>query len=342
MQRLRLFCLLVAIAIAAGAILPSLRSPPSVEVGNVAQIAASSLDLGSLWESEEHVSTVTVENKEPTPVEVESVQTTCNCLSVEPQQFVLQPGERRELRLKIDLTAKSPQPSDLSLQLSLLLKAETSAGKQRGPEWTLRGNVRRVLTLTNNTHFGRISELAQPLQPLSIPVEVLTPLGSITAECDVPGFIPSLQVTKNVGKGSIQITAPSQLAVGSYQGFVTLRTVLPSGDPLPSRKVRFQVTVVSDLTADPPSIQVGGRHLGETFAETVIIHSLTNRSVPVIEAKGEGTGLTVQDEGGGRFLVRQTVNATGAQTNQVRFTEVIGGRTITLLVPVAYIGLGRN
>lgn len=310
----------------------------SIEVAQLL-VPPTSLDLGTVWEAEEFAWTVPVENREEVPLDVRSVRATCSCLSVEPQSFVLEPGGRRDLRLNIDLVSKASPTGEMSVQFTLLLNAESSWGRQRGPEWTVKGKVRRALALPPPTYLGRFSELSQPLPAWSIPVEVLAPLGSVAAGCNRPGFSASIDVPPAEGKAMLRLAPPPDLPVGPFEGTVTLKPVLKTGEPLPERHIRYSGVVASDLQAEPTVVQVGGRRLGERFEEVVTVRSLTGRPVATVKAEAEGEGLSVEAVGDRQFRVRQVGCGSGSQTNRVRFTAELDGRKVKAELPVSYTGV---
>jgi hypothetical protein len=57
------------------------------------------LNMGTVWEDERFTWNVPVENQDTVPIEVTSFSRTCNCLSIKPEAFVLEPGERSDLHL---------------------------------------------------------------------------------------------------------------------------------------------------------------------------------------------------------------------------------------------------
>jgi hypothetical protein len=117
-------------------------------------VPQNAFNMGTVWEDEYFSWTVPIENQEAESIEVESFRRTCNCLSIEPESFVLGPGERRELRLTIDLLAQTKPTGEVAIMLSPRLKAGTTPAKL-APEWTVHGQVRRVLALERNVYLGR-------------------------------------------------------------------------------------------------------------------------------------------------------------------------------------------
>lgn len=299
------------------------------------------LNLGTVWETDQLEWTLPVENREEAPVEVESFSTTCNCLSVEPQSFVLEPGARRDLRLQIDLGSQLKTTGEVNIQLVPQLKesGEGNQAKKLSPDWRITGQVRRALTFDRNVYLGRHSELSQPLEPWTIPVEVLVPLESLTAECDVPGLAASLE-RHDGGKASLRLTPLLPFPVGELKGTVNLKPVLNGGERLPAPIMRFAGKIVPDVEAVPPAIQVGGRRLGEAFEDVVVLRSLTGRAFTAVRADVEGDGLAVASiEGSGRIRIRQKVCQAGSQSNRVLVHVHSEGREVAILVPVSYTGL---
>lgn len=109
---------------------------------------------------------------------------------------------------------------------------------------------------------------------------------------------------------------------------------------LPVRELPFGGKIVSDLEAVPPAVQVGGRHLGETFEEVVILRSLSGRMLAAVRAEAEGDGVSVEAmENSGQYRIRQKVCGRGSRTNQVCFRAETAGRPAAVSIPVSYTGV---
>ncbi len=306
---------------------------------------AKYLNFGEVWENEHFTWRLPVENRGETTVEVESFSKSCACLSVEPQCFVLKPGERLELRLEINLTSLADEAGYVSLRLWPRLK-ETGRENQTmglGPDWKLGGRVRRVLAFDRYLFLGRSSELAQSPPVPSIPITVLVPLESLIVRSNLPGFSASVQWPQ-AGHAMLCLTSVSRRAVGEFEGKVTLQPVIKAGKLLPPQQLRFGGQIVPDVEVVPSALQVGGRLLGEVFDEVVSLRSLTGRAWRAVRTEAEGDGLSVEAvEGGGRFRVRQKVCRVGSTTNRVRFHAELDGQQVVVIVPVAYTGFeSRN
>jgi hypothetical protein len=347
MARTRAIGMICVVAACLGAVLGwAFRRPAHSVHGDEVIVRLSippdALNLGTIWENEDFMWTAPIENREAEPIEVKSFGKTCNCLSIEPQSFVIRPGERRELRLHIDLISQTKPTGEVAVRLWPQLRANsgTELAKHRAPEWTVSGQVRRALALDRSVYLGRHSELAQPLLARTIPIEVLVPLESLSAQCDVPGFTASVELPQGKDKTVLRLTPPSYLSVGAFQGTIRLKPVLKGGEALPAREIRFSGKIVPDVEVVPPVVQVGGRGLGETFEELVVLRSIAGRMLAAVRAETEGEGLSVEAiEGGGSYRIRQRVCGVGLQTNRVHFHTESDGRPVAIVVPVSYTGL---
>ncbi len=340
-KRLSLFC---AVAICLGAALgwglrPSFLRPSK----RVVQlwIAPDALNMGTIWEDDQFTWTVPIENREPARIEVEQFGSTCNCLSIEPSSFELEPGERRQLRLRINLTSQVKETGQIAVSLWPQLKKEDrKPGEALGPEWEIVGQVRPVLKFNRRLcYLGQHSELAQPLPVQTISIELLVPLESLSAECDLAGFTAEVTDLQD-GKAVLQLASLTPRAIGPFEGTVSLNPVLKGGGQLPVQRLQFEGKIVSDIEAVPPAVQVGGRVLGQAFEEVVQLRSLTGRELVRLRAEPEGDGLTVEPlEDNLRFRIQQKVISAGESTNRVHFHGKVAGRDVECIVPVSYSGV---
>jgi hypothetical protein len=132
----------------------------------------------------------------------------------------------------------------------------------------------------------------------------------------------------------------SWFSAGTIAGIVTLKPVLKRGKSIPARRIRFTAKILPDASLEPPSVQVGGRHLGDSFEEVVVLRSLTGRMITNVRAEAHGAGLSVEKlRESGPFRITQRVCGLGTQTNEIRFSAEIAGRSFTVQLPVSYTGV---
>jgi hypothetical protein len=303
-------------------------------------VPPAALKIGTVWETDHFEWVLPVENREATPIQVTSFSRSCSCLSVEPEAFTIEPGARRELRLTINLGSQLKPSGEVSIQLMPQLKVREGPiqGNKTPPVWEITGRVRRVLDCERQPYLGSHSELSEKLA-LKTPLKSLVPLKSISMECDLPGWGASFEQGKG-GEWAVRVTPPAPLRVGRFQGIVSVKPVLKGGEQLPPQQIRFFGEIVPDVEAVPAAVRVGGRHLGETFEETVVLRSLTGHAFTTIRAEAEGSGLAAQPIVGGQcVLVRQVACMEGTQSNRVLLHVRSGGREVMIAVPVSYTGI---
>lgn len=336
-----------ALAICAGVVivraLPTAANHHPAETRADLVVAPEELKLGTVWEDEAYIRELSIQNHETVPVEIEKFSSTCNCLSIEPKSLTIPPGETRIVRLTIDLVTKPPPDGKVSVRLTPVLKEGSLDGKRFGPEWMIAGQARQAIKVDRSFDLGRHSELAQPLRPWTIPVEPLVPLEKLSAQSGVSGITAAIHPPDGESSNyRLTLAATGELPISVLEGTVTIAPVRQGGEKLPARRIYIRGKIISDLSCDPPTVQVGLRKLGETFGEEVALRSLTRRYLGMVQSAAEGEGLTVESIGENRFRIHQTVNRTGSQTNQVRFSATITGRKLIVSVPVEYTGLGPD
>jgi hypothetical protein len=172
---------------------------------------------------------------------------------------------------------------------------------------------------------------------LHVPLESLE---SLSAECDAQGFTTSVEFPPGLPNATLRVTPSSLLPLGVFEGTVFLQARLRSGELLPKRRMRFSGKIVPDIEAVPPAVQVGGRPLGASFEEVVVLRSLSDQVLRDVRVETQGKGLTIEGAGDdGRYRVRQVVCCTGSQTTIVRFFATVAERQVSIALPVDYTGL---
>jgi hypothetical protein len=133
------------------------------------------------------------------------------------------------------------------------------------------------------------------------------------------------------------------MQIGKFQGTVLLKPTLPDGKKLPVRLIEFDGEIVPDVQSEPALVQVGGRFMGESFGDTVVLRSLTENRFSVRKIEREGDGLTVEALGvNGPYRITQVVLASGAQTTRLHLQVESNGQGVTVTVPVTYTGLEKE
>lgn len=302
-------------------------------------VPSEALDLGLIWDCDQIDWTLPITNVSSDTVQVESFATSCGCLIVEPQAFVLAPGKTQESRITIDLASAAKGNDQINLAISPKLKPSVSRTNDRDVTWQIKASIKRLIDMNRLVYVGRHSVLSQPLQTIDVPFRALSPAKSVAVACRTPGFEASLIAGGPDGHFILQLKGTAIRPEGDFAAEVALTPILYD-KALSPRSMTFRGTIVSDVDAEPSAIQVGGRQLGDVIEETVSLRSLTGRVVPKAHLEARGEGLTIEPLANG-YKVRQAVCRLGAQQNEVRFKLDLVNTESSISFPVSYIGIDR-
>ncbi|MBX9583362.1 MAG: DUF1573 domain-containing protein [Gemmataceae bacterium] len=291
--------------------------------------------FGEVWLTNDFAWSFPVVNRAERPVSVRNVTGSCNCLSVTPRDFTVEPGESQTVEVRIDFTVKPRKDENAAFALDY----EYSAGPESAPRegrWVLSGKVRPLLALSAPLHLGRRSVLAQPLPPLSVEGRTATAHASVTATPVGPGLRAEVVYGDADDRFRLTVTPSEAYPVGRVERAVLLKVELASGEV---RTERIPVTglIVPDAEPSPLGYPAGGRLVGETFEFDVTLSSATGTPFSVVGVRAVGDGLAVTPADG-RYIVRQTCTAEGVQAGRIDFeVEAADGRYMTT-VAVDYTG----
>lgn len=84
---------------------PTASPPPSDDGVSPLWIDPRDLDFGLVWEDYEFRWIIPIENRGSEPFVIEEFWSSCNCSSVAPRSLTIPPGEKREIRLTLNLTS---------------------------------------------------------------------------------------------------------------------------------------------------------------------------------------------------------------------------------------------
>lgn len=306
---------------------------------NVISLLASleACDLGEIWEGSEINCVLPIENLEDFPIEVEGFSFSCNCIEVNPSSFVIDSKERMDIRLRIDLSAR-PKSTDVIVYLRPRLKTGPNGEFRKCSEWKLKAKIRRSFDVKQMENFGLFPVAAQPLLPLSFPINIFAPVKSVSASVDDVGFSISTTQSTDPHTWTLRLTPPRMLPIGEFSGTVTIQAVLKDSGRVLVKKVLYRGSILSDYETVPSYVQVGGRKLNSSIQETVTIRSIINKPFNVIKINMLGDGLAADLVSPGKYIIRQNILHLGSQINHVQFVvETLAGPQI-IDVPVAYTG----
>jgi hypothetical protein len=313
--------------------LPSPDTNPSVV------IRPHQLDFGGVWEQDQFVWPVEVENVTDRPQAVVSVSGSCACQTFEPRAFTLPPHGKQRVAVSLNLRQTESPNSAGETPFRVAIWAQV-AGERKQLDWVLSGRVRQAVRVPQRLDLGRVSDLAPAKAAFTFGVPAYVPLGGLT----VKSMGPAVEVeSKHLYVGdrvhfNVTVTPNRGLPAGAHESNLVLTPHDPDGKPLPPKTVVARLTLGPDVQATPDLIYTGHREPGDTHAETITLHSVSGRTMTVTKAEAVGPGLTVTPlanaDGLTTFAVEQ-VNQSAGQEAAAKFVVTLNtGETVALSVPV--------
>lgn len=299
-----------------------------------------------MWETNEHVHTLTVTNRRPTSVDIPKLGGTCSCMRIRPNRLTLSPGESQPVQLTLDLTAAKERPNAEGVRefaVALWAEAEPADGFASRAQWTIHGRVRSAFAVMSAIPFGRQSEALRPIPSETVPILAFVPLRGVTANVVDSRFTTSVRPKDS--NFELTVAPVPGLRRGSYRDTVEVTATLPDGTKLPPRSIPVTLDVVPDLEAYPNPIQFGCRTVGEAVSEVISLRSLTAAGFRLERAEVEGDGLSLSPNPGygPSYTVRYQFVRASSFDGRLRFTlRPAKGDPVELVVPVLAHGFPKE
>jgi hypothetical protein len=105
-----------------------LIAPPSLPLSRL-HCPAERLELGTVWESDSLEVRLPLTNQGDGAVKIADFVNSCSCTQITPRQLVLEPGETREIQVRLDLrSSKRPKPP-VTERFEIMLQPRDESGR---------------------------------------------------------------------------------------------------------------------------------------------------------------------------------------------------------------------
>lgn len=323
--------------------------PPEGDEANAPQvidgvaIRAKHLNLGDLWEVDDYETTLVLENQRSTGVTIRSFATSCDCTSVEPKSLTIPAKQTREVKVRLNLTHRSPfqlGAEKRSLSVSLVPTFEDSGASRGG--WLLSGTVQsRVVLDTHLLQFGTMCHRGGSRVTRKVTARLLEPGSTLAVRVEPPiaQAIVAKTTDPDAAAHEIRVTPNNDLPIGPYRfavvttvtdaagGLHTGPTVSVSGEMRPNRMVW------------PSNVYFDERAIGTTVSADVTVddgaevRKIAHDSAELRVARKDGPGPKV-------YTITQRVTALGEQVTPVTFhLSQPDGSDAECVVTVRYVGV---
>jgi hypothetical protein len=136
-------------------------------------VEESDLDLGTIWEQANHQISIRFRNRTDREVIVADLQPSCNCTTLTPRTFSLQPGGAPVVGATIDLLKSVPENAELEAPFMVTLEARIVRPRETLQKLAVKGMVRRSLIVRpRQISLIGARELIDGVLPETISLEV--------------------------------------------------------------------------------------------------------------------------------------------------------------------------
>jgi len=325
------------------------------------------LDFGEVWEQEEFVRRMSIQNRTPADVEIIGFASSCPTLRIEPASLLVPANGSADIRLRMNLLGdldlagcgagrppegsgrRSQHSSDVDRGVrSIRLVPRIADGSSPRHAWDLRTRVRSAFKPSaRSVDFGERLIRGEPFECATVELSPTIPLQDVRADCDSATAL--VAVSTQAGRFNLTIRPRDSLAPGPFSFCVQLRAINDGGEALPPVPLPVQGTVMEDVQAYPRAIVLGGKYVGAEIQEAVTLRSLTGKAFSVQDVRSDILEISVasaQSAGNDQcvYSVRVRVAERGHRQGWIRFgiRTQTANKLVDLALPVMYHGLSRG
>jgi hypothetical protein len=337
MRKVVMICGILTVAAIAGREFGNYLAPPPKKnhssksaihsLASELEIAAGSLQLGDLWESNSHIHSLILKNKGNADALINKWELTCNCASVKPDRISIPAQGEAKITLDLDLRIPAKAERENEYPFVVHLRPIGENHKSLG-DFQIRGVVRRVLTAEKQAMYfapqtlsGQSNAVCQlELKPQIDLESIQITSTSLAIETRIMG--------RDFRKGSsVQVEARlvHPLPVGDFSAKLVARGIR-KGELLPEITIPIQGMILGDVVADPNVVLLGLREKGEEISSQVLITSSVGE---IVSVRQNGTDANC------KLVDTRLIGSTGALRIRTRITtEEFEKTTVRLLVKV--------
>jgi hypothetical protein len=319
-----------------------LIAPPSLPLSRL-HCPAERLELGTVWESDSLEVRLPLTNQGDGAVKIADFVNSCSCTQITPRQLVLEPGETREIQVRLDLrSSKRPRPPATE-RFEIMFQPRDESGRTLA-DLKLSGHVKPPFWLaTVSLDFGERSD-RETFTALNVEGQLAEDIERIEWTSGENRLQATIQAGK-AGAFTLTVSPPMPTEYGSKTADLIATPIGSDGQKLPSLPVPVRWNRVPDIQADPPQVLFGNHPVGESLEDAVTLASRSGTSFTVERVEHALPGLTVDRDGESktpRYVVKQKIEKIGQQSGTIRFHIRYGdGSTTVREVAVTSFGFTR-
>jgi hypothetical protein len=269
------------------------------------------LSLGEVWESDRIPWSFTIQNPTKTRVEVLDLISSCNCLSISPRSFDLEPNGNQKISLVFDLTKKKAVDKTHPFKVVVFPKTKTY---DLPSGWIFSGIVKTSIS-TNDAivELGKLVRTKKETPSKSVPFVLNVPreqVSSIKCLCD--SAFAHVELSSIDGqRHAIQIKCNPALPAGVFEDLIAIHVFSNDNSLLSTSIVRVRGIIEDEVRFLPSELVFGERKLKSVSNSKVVLQSRFARPFSVIDIKSP-TGIKIS-----------TVTPSAQSSKEILFTVAL-------------------
>jgi hypothetical protein len=307
------------------------------------EVAANDLDVGEVWEQQHFQCKMTIQNTTAKDATIDGFHSTCECVSVDPSTLTIRSGQKDDVHVTLNLQLGPRKDSD-----DFQVQITPFKGDESNPlaSWTIRGRVRRLLSLKPEkvSFYGKELIQGQSFASETVIATAAVSLDSLGTKCSTD--YAKIQVIPNKQRTSefeIIITPAKTLPIGPFRFEILLEPKGNNAQYYPSLLLPVEGSITSDVDALPDSLVMGPGKVGDTISENITLISASNKPFEVVKIETSSQAITVKSVSipgfsGKSFRIEQQISKMGKHSSFVRFLVRKNGEDSTVIIKIIYLG----
>ena len=282
----------------------SVVTPPRAR--NLLAIPKEKLNFGTVLATDKFTWKVPVKNQSTETIDIERIEVSCGCTSVEPNHFSLAPNETKEIIFEIALKSRDGAAgTDFSVGFKPIFKHHETVFNDA---WEITGSVKSVIELgVSSILYDANTRMisGETPNPTTIPIQLHVP--EIRVKCSCAEKIGKIEPVETLPKKLVVNFVPSQtLSPGLHTGTVDIEVEDSGGASLSKHTIPISLRVVGMVEVTPRILELGVHKVGAIAEGKVYLSSTGDKPFQIGYEPKEKRAIRIVSEAG---------NATSQEVN---------------------------
>ncbi len=294
-------------------------------------VAASSLDLGEVWEDKDFIWVLPIQNRTDRIIKISDFSLSCGCMEAAEKSLTIPAHATERLTLKLDLNRRAGYEIGRATRpfVGEVTPIRTgSTRRERVRPWQLHGTVRSRVTLNYSAlDFGELTAPGQKPVTRHVMATAHVPTPRLVAGVDPDVLSVRIEPHPELANTfDVAVTLNSSLSPRHFKTKVELRLLTPDGETLPGVTLPVEGDVRPGVGLFPAVLAFGGRQVGDSAEADVVLRAPAGVEAEIEKAESDvphvsAESIRVDNTLAGRaWRVSWKVAKEGHQSHTVYFS----------------------